>query len=309
MLSVVIPAFDEEDAIGQTVRAVRETLAASDIAPFEIVVVDDGSADRTRELAAAEGARVVRHLHNLGYGRSLKDGIDAAQYDAIAITDADGTYPIEDIPRLFAIYDEGYHMVVGSRTGEHYRQSVIKSPLRWILQHLVEYTASRTIPDINSGFRIFSRVHATIYFERLCDTFSFTTSLTLAFMMNGLFVVYVPIKYHERIGKTKVRLLSDSIRTLQYISEAAIYYNPLRIFMLFSALLLMASAVLIGLNVFLHRAGLYYIAIGCVMMSIHTFATGLVAVLLKQILQQQQRPVEDTARPVSTRLKVPGQPE
>jgi glycosyltransferase involved in cell wall biosynthesis len=299
MLSVVIPAFDEEDAIGQTVRAVKETLVASNIAPFEIVVVDDGSTDRTQELAAAEGARVVRHLHNLGYGRSLKDGIAAARYDAIAITDADGTYPIKDIPRLFAIYNEGYHMVVGSRTGEHYRQSMVKSPLRWILQRLVEYTASRSIPDINSGLRIFSRSHAMIYFERLCDTFSFTTSLTLAFMMNGLFVIYVPIDYYKRIGRTKVRLLSDSLRTLQYIAEAAVYYNPLRIFMLLSLMLIVASAALIGLNVFLHTTGLFYIAIGCVMMSIHTFATGLIAALLKQILQQQQ-PTEDLARPVLT---------
>jgi glycosyltransferase involved in cell wall biosynthesis len=288
MLSVVIPAFDEEDAIGQTVRTVKETLVASEIAPFEIIVVDDGSADRTRQIATAEGARVVRHLQNLGYGRSLKDGIDAARYDAIAITDADGTYPIKDIPRLFAIYRTGYHMVVGSRTGEHYRESLFKSPLRWVLQHLVEYTASRNIPDINSGLRIFSRKHAVTYFERLCDTFSFTTSLTLAFMMNGLFVIYEPIEYYKRVGKTKVRLLSDSIRTLQYIAEAAVYYNPLRIFMLLSMLLIAACAILIGLNVFLHTAALYYIAIGCVMMSIQTFATGLIAALLKQILQQQQ---------------------
>ena len=147
---------------------------------------------------------MVRHLQNLGYGRSLKDGIAAARYDVIAITDADGTYPIKDIPRLFDVYRAGYHMVVGTRTGEHYRQSAFKSPLRWILQHLVEYTASRDIPDINSGLRIFSQLHATTYFERLCDTFSFTTSLTLAFMMNGLFVVYVPIEYYKRIGKTKV---------------------------------------------------------------------------------------------------------
>jgi glycosyltransferase involved in cell wall biosynthesis len=303
MLSVVIPAFDEEDAIGQTVRAVKETLAASNIAPFEIIVVDDGSADRTQELAAAEGARIVRHLHNLGYGRSLKDGIEVAQYSAIAITDADGTYPIKDIPRLFAVYNEGYHMVVGSRTGKHYRQSLIKSPLRWILQHLVEYTASRSVPYINSGLRIFDRLHATTYFERLCDTFSFTTSLTLAFMMNGLFVAYVPIEYYERTGKTKVRLLSDSLRTLQYISEAAVYYNPLRIFMLLSMSLLMASAALIGLNVFLHTVALFYIAIGCVMMSMHTFITGLIATLLKQILQQQ-RPVEDKAPLLATDLKV-----
>ena len=149
-------------------------------------------------------------------------------------------------------------MVVGSRTGEHYRQSLIKSPLRWILQHLVEYTASRSIPDINSGLRIFSRDHATSYFARLCDTFSFTTSLTLAFMMNGLFVVYVPIEYYKRVGKTKVRLLSDSLRTLQYIAEAAVYYNPLRIFMLLSIMLLAASVVLIGLNVFLHTRSHFF---------------------------------------------------
>ncbi len=304
MLSIVIPAFDEEDAIGQTVRTVKETLVASEIAPFEIIVVDDGSADRTQEIAAAEGARVVRHLQNLGYGRSLKDGIEAARYDTIAITDADGTYPIKEIPRLFAIYQTGYHMVVGSRTGEHYRESALKSPLRWVLQHLVEYTASRKIPDINSGLRLFNRTHATSYFQRLCDTFSFTTSLTLAFMMNGLFVVYVPIDYYKRVGKTKVRLLSDSLRTLQYIAEAAVYYNPLRIFMLLSILLLAASVILIGFNVFLHTVGLFYIAIGCVMMSIQTFATGLIAALLKQILQQQQSTDKAPLTPATPKVSI-----
>jgi glycosyltransferase involved in cell wall biosynthesis len=296
MLSVVIPAFDEEDAIGQTVRTVRETLAASDVTAFEIIVIDDGSADRTQEIAAAEGACVIRHVHNLGYGRSLKDGI-AARYPAIVITDADGTYPIKDIPRLFALYRQGYHMVVGSRTGENYRQSVIKSPLRWILQHLVEYTASRKIPDINSGLRIFSRDHAREYHDRLCDTFSFTTSLTLAFMMNGLYVAYVPIEYYKRIGKTKVRLLSDSLRTLQYIAEAAVYYNPLRVFMLLSASLIGAAAVLIAANFFLHTLALFYIAVGCVIVSIQTFASGLIATLLKQILQQQQQPLRTPAPP------------
>lgn len=307
MLSVVIPAFDEGDAIGQTVRTVKDTLVASNIATFEIIVVDDGSTDRTADIAAAEGAIVVRHLQNLGYGRSLKDGINAASFDAIAITDADGTYPIKDIPRLLAIYREGYHMVVGSRTGEHYRQSAVKSPLRWILQHLVEYTASRKIPDINSGLRIFSRDHAVTYFARLCDTFSFTTSLTLAFMMNGLFVTYVPIDYYKRIGRTKVRLLSDSLRTLQYIAEAAVYYNPLRIFMLLSLLLVAASGTLIFINVFLHTTAFFYIAIGCVLMALQTFASGLIAALLKQILQQQE---QSAGRAPSTqdRQRAPAQP-
>jgi polyisoprenyl-phosphate glycosyltransferase len=292
MLSVVIPAFDEVDAIGLVVRTVRETLADSDIAPFEIIVVDDGSRDRTQEAAVAEGAVVVRHLQNLGYGRSLKDGIQAARYDVIAITDADGTYPIKDLPRLFAIYRAGHHMVVGSRTGEHYQESLVKSPLRWILQHLVEYTASRKIPDINSGLRIFDRSQAIAYFPRLCDTFSFTTSLTLAFMMNGLYVTYVPIDYYKRIGRTKVRLLSDSLLTLQYIAEAAVYYNPLRIFMLLSMMLFGASVILIALNLVAHSVAFFYIAIGCVLMAIQTFASGLIAALLKQILQQQARPTD-----------------
>jgi hypothetical protein len=106
-------------------------------------------------------------------------------------------------------------------------------------------------------------------------------------MMNGLYVVYVPIDYYKRIGKTKVRLLSDSLRTLQYIAEAAVYYNPLRVFMLLSASLIAAAAVLIGLNVFLQTLALFYIAVGCVIVSIQTFASGLIATLLKQILQQQ----------------------
>ena len=289
MLSIVIPALNEEDAIAATVRNVRETLAAANLSGFEIIVVDDGSIDRTGELAKSEGARVVRHVHNLGYGRSLKDGIEAAQHPAIAITDADGTYPIKDIPRLFALYQQGYHMVVGTRTGKYYRESAVKSPLRWCLKHLVQYTASRKIPDINSGLRIFSRDHARAYFDRLCDTFSFTTSLTLAFMMNGLYVTYVPIDYYKRIGRTKVRLLSDSLRTVQYISEAAVYYNPLRIFMLLSTFLVAVSLLLIVMNLFVDSLAFFYIAVGCVILSIQVFTTGLIATLLKQILQQQNR--------------------
>ena len=98
MISVVIPALNEEIAIGATIAGVSEVLTAANLVPFEIVVVDDGSSDQTGKIAAGAGAKVIRHPHNVGYGRSLKNGIAAAQYDMIAISDADGTYPASAIP-------------------------------------------------------------------------------------------------------------------------------------------------------------------------------------------------------------------
>src|SRR5262245_48545063 len=114
-LSIIIPALNEQDAIEETVREVRMCLSAAGI-EHEIIVVDDGSTDATKQLAKAAGGQVIHHLYSLGYGRSLKDGIRAARHDTIGITDADGTYPIAELPQLYEIYCRGYHMVVGQRT-------------------------------------------------------------------------------------------------------------------------------------------------------------------------------------------------
>jgi glycosyltransferase involved in cell wall biosynthesis len=250
----------------------------------EIIVVDDGSSDATGRIATELGARVIKHLYNLGYGRSIKDGIRAARHDLVAITDADGTYPVHELPRLYAHHLAGYDMTVGQRTGEEFKESVLKAPLRSILKLLVEYTAGRSIPDINSGLRIINRAMAMRFFGRLCDTFSFTTSLTLAFIMNGLYVHHVPVNYYKRHGKSKVRLFYDSINTLQYVAEAAIYYNPLRIFLAFFFILLMFGCLLTLINLFLQREGVLLAIIGLFVASILTLGLGLIAVLLKQIL-------------------------
>ena len=185
MITVVIPALNEEGAIGQTVSAISDTLAQADLRPFEIVVIDDGSSDHTRREAEKAGARVIVHMHNLGYGRSIKDGILAASHDTIVIIDADGTYSIGSIPELVALYRSGFDMVVAERLGQHYRQSWLKMPMRRLLRFLVEWTTARPVPDANSGLRVFSKASVLRYFPHLCDTFSFTTSLTLSYMMNN----------------------------------------------------------------------------------------------------------------------------
>ena len=172
MLTVLIPAFNEEESIAYTVTRVREALDAHGIAPSEILVIDDGSTDRTAEFAKVSGASILRNPHNIGYGASLKRGIIAAQHDAICLIDADLTYPEHEIPRLFAAYQSGFDMVVGARTGHHYSGSIFKGPLRRILRFTVEFAAGRRIPDANSGLRVFSRCAALEHLPHLCDTFS-----------------------------------------------------------------------------------------------------------------------------------------
>ena len=286
MISVVIPAYNESDGIAITLDQVRKTLTDAGIDGAEILVVDDGSTDSTGDQARQAGATVLSNVHNLGYGHSLKRGILAARYDTIVITDADMTYPVDQIPALLTEYRRGFDMVVGLRSGQHYRESSLKAPMRLVLKFLVEYAAGRRIPDVNSGLRVFDRNTASSFFAHVCDTFSFTTSLTLAYMMNGKFVGYVPIPYHQRAGHTKVRLLRDALRTLQYIVEAVIYFNPLKAFLLLASLTVAGSIVSFMLGALLSLNAPYYLGVGGLMLAILTLCLGFLAVLLKQIMLQ-----------------------
>ncbi len=281
MISVVIPAFNEEASIRSTIEHLRALPAYDN---WELLVVDDGSSDRTAEVAAALSARVMRHPHNLGYGRALKTGIAAATYDTIVIMDADGTYDAGDIPQLLAAYAGGFDMVVGRRSGVGQTESTFKTVLRWILTVLVEFTAGRRVPDVNSGLRVFSRTTIQPYFGQLCDTFSFTTSLTLAYMMTARFVNFVPISYGKRHGRSKVRLFRDALRTLQYIVQSILYYNPIKLFLLaaFGTALLTAALALVAVTVDSTTA-LIVLAIGGAA-AVLLFGLGLVADLLRQIM-------------------------
>lgn len=287
MISVIIPAFDEGGAIAETVNSVKKVLSNdSRFKGFEIIVVDDGSSDGTGDIAKDNGAVVIRHPQNIGYGRALKSGIAAAKNEWIAITDADGTYPIDQIPVLYDEIEKGFDMAVGTRTGEEYRESAFKSPLRKILKFLVEFTAGRKIPDINSGLRIFRKSDAQNFQSQLCDTFSYTTSITLAFMMNTMFISYIDISYYKRVGQTKVRLFRDALVTLQYITQAILYYNPIKLFMLMSVMTVLFGVVTYLISQSLSFVGGYYILIGCILLSILIFALGLLADLLRQIMSK-----------------------
>jgi glycosyltransferase involved in cell wall biosynthesis len=287
LISIVIPALNEEGSIATTLQEFSAVLSAMRQDGAEIIVVDDGSSDRTASIASEHGAKVIRHPHNLGYGGALKSGIRAARHDVIVIADADRTYPVDKLPALMEQYRQGFDMVIGARTGAHYRESITKSALRWILTFLVQFTTGRKVIDVNSGFRVFSKATVMPYFVHLCDTFSFTTSLTLAYMMTGRFVGYVPIPYDAREGTSKVRVFRDSLRTLEYIILSATYFDPMKLFALFSAICVVLSFAGFGISFLLGIRGGYLLGLGGLLVALMIFSIGLLASLLKQIMDRQ----------------------
>jgi len=184
------------------VEAVRSALGSNGI-EHEIIVVDDGSCDRTAEEALRAHARVLRHSENRGYGSALKAGILAAKHDTIVISDADGTYPSDQIPHLIAELHTA-DMVVGARTGADVPHSWPRKPAKWVLGWLATRIAGHPIPDLNSGLRAFRRDCVKQYFPILSNRFSFTTTLTLALLADDYRVVYHPIDYYRRVGNSKI---------------------------------------------------------------------------------------------------------
>lgn len=223
MISVIIPALNEADAIGRCVAEVRDHLNSSDLSDAQIIVVDDGSSDGTSDEARAAGAGVLRNSFNLGYGGAIKAALPNAIYNTILIMDGDLTYPACEISSLLAEYEKGFDMIIALRTGPNFRSLTVP---RLVLRFIAELAARRSIPDVNSGMRVFDRRDVYPFLDFLCDSFSFTTSLTLIYLMTGKRVAYRPIEYGKRVGKSKVRFIRDSTRTLYCVVRCAIRFLP-----------------------------------------------------------------------------------
>lgn len=240
--SIIIPAYNEEHSISLVLEQLKQTLRTSAL-DYEIIVVDDGSQDRTAEVAKNHSdIVVVRHPQNRGYGAALKTGIRHAQHDLICITDADGTYPNERIPELIAtLHEQRCDMVVGARTGEKVAIPLIRRPPKWVIGQLANFMAGQPIPDLNSGMRIFRKPVALRFFNILPEGFSFTTTITLSMLTNGYLVHYIPINYHARIGRSKIRPFHDTLNFIQLVLRIALYFNPLKIFLPLSGILLFTA--------------------------------------------------------------------
>jgi glycosyltransferase involved in cell wall biosynthesis len=237
-VSIVIPAYNEGTAVGDTVRRVQDTFRQSEHT-FEVIVVDDGSSDDTASAATDAGARVLRHPCNIGYGNSLLTGINHARHPLIAITDADGTYPIQELPGMVSeTAQQELDMLVGARQGRHYHGSLVKRAARVCFKFLAEFTCGQNIPDINSGLRVMRRDMVLQFASVLCGGFSFTTTITIIALLTSRFVRFRPIQYEQRIGKSHVRYFRDTLRTAQMLLMTIMIFNPIKLFLLFSGMVL-----------------------------------------------------------------------
>jgi glycosyltransferase involved in cell wall biosynthesis len=230
--SLIVPCYNEEGAIARTIAELRKSLPNT--ASYELVVVNDGSTDRTAEIlgqcqAEDSGLRVITHARNLGYGAALKTGIRTSKADLIAITDADGTYPHDRLLEL-VVEAEWADMAVGARVSDDVHYPVIRRIPKVFLTAYAHWIAQQPIPDLNSGMRVFRRSVAERFLNILPDGFSFTTTITLAMLTNRYAVRFVPIGYSHRIGKSKVRPIKDTLRFFQLILRTGMYFAPLRIF-------------------------------------------------------------------------------
>jgi glycosyltransferase involved in cell wall biosynthesis len=227
-VSIVIPAYNEEGAIADSLREVQAVMEAQ-TREYEILIVNDGSTDRTAEFAREAGFRVLDQPENRGYGASLKVGINAAKFETIVITDADGTYPAKEIPAMLEL-GERYDMVVGARIGADVAIPLVRRPAKWVLRKLASFLAGRTIPDLNSGLRVLKRRNVKRFEHILPTGFSCTTTITLASMCTDMLVAYHPIDYYERVGESKIRA-THAVEFLILILRTICYFNPLKVFL------------------------------------------------------------------------------
>lgn len=250
-LSIVIPALNEEDGIQDImgrVLSTRSSLADVNVEDLELIVVDDGSTDRTPELVAATpGVRLIRHTTNGGYGAALKTGFAAARGELIGFLDADGTYPPEYFPALCrAAQDQNADIVVGSRmAGTDSEMPVVRRVGNLIFARLVSVISAHKISDSASGQRVFKKsILERIY--PLPDGLNLTPVMSIRALHEQLKMIEVPIPYSERVGRSKLNALRDGLIFGQSIVWTALHYNPMRLLGLVG-LVALGLAALIGL--------------------------------------------------------------
>jgi glycosyltransferase involved in cell wall biosynthesis len=233
-LSVVIPAYNEEDGIADIVErvlSVKMPLVEVGVPEMELIVVDDGSQDRTTEIVEGyPGVRLVRHTTNKGYGAALKTGFHSANGDFLAFLDADGTYPPEFFPQLCRVaIEQEADLVIGSRmAGEESEMPVTRRIGNFFFANLISLISNERISDSASGMRVLRR-EALPSLYPLPDGLNFTPVMSTRALHEKLKMVEVPITYSERAGRSKLSVVRDGTRFLNSILWTAMNYNPVRI--------------------------------------------------------------------------------
>ena len=245
---MVLPALNEEGAIGDVLRRLRATgdsveRASAGVARVQILVVDDGSTDRTAEVAGAvAGVDVLKLEQNRGYGGALKAGFEKADGEWLAFLDADNTYPPEFLSDLVdSMIETDADIILGSRlAGAKSRMPAVRRAGNLFFARLLSWITGRTITDTASGMRIFKR-GVLERLPRLPDGLDFTPAMSTSAMHERLDIREIPMAYDERAGASKLNPVTDGLRFLWTILRTAHRYNPLKVFGLIGLVLIVVG--------------------------------------------------------------------
>ena len=278
MISVIIPVYNEEAVIIQVIDDINSVLIKQKI-KYEIIIVNDGSNDRTLELLnnCDDIILINRHI-NRGYGFSIKEGIQKSTGDLILIIDADGSYPVHEISTLIS-ESSSYDMVIGERSGENVSIGLFNRFGKLLLRLLTYSLTSDWIKDINSGLRIFKKELILKYWSIIPDGFSLTTTLTVASLLEKQKIKFIPIDYYERIGKSKIRPLQDFFNFVILVFRIVSFFKPLRFYLPISIFFLIA-AILRAIRDILLFNSIETAAVLLFIIAIQTLFFGLLADLI-----------------------------
>ena len=232
-VSIVLPAKNESAAIGQTLAQIQQLQLA-----HEIIVVNDGSTDQTKQVAESAGAKVVTHPYSKGNGAAIKTGARTATGDIIVFMDADGQHDPQDITRLIEKIEQGYDLVVGARQ-KGSQASIGRGIANALYNNLATYMTEQKVEDLTSGFRAVRADKFREFLYLLPNGFSYPTTSTMAFFRAGYSVTYVPIHAAKRIGKSHIHPLKDGVRFFLIIFKIATLFSPLKMFLPIAILLFM----------------------------------------------------------------------
>ena len=271
-VSIIIPVFNEAETLASLIEKIR----ALRLPRTEIIIVDDGSTDGSADIALNAGASVIRHPYKIGNGAAVKSGIRGARGKFILLMDGDGQHKPEDIPKLLA-EASNYHMVVGAR-GKGSKLRFHRYAANLVYNLLATYVTRFKVQDLTSGFRVLARRDAQRFIDLLPNTFSYPTTLTLAFLRSGYSVKYIPIQSLYRAGQSKISLVTDGIRFLLIITKIATLFSPFRVFLPVSIFFFLA-----GLANYIHT----YVTQGrFTNMSVLMFTTAVTIFMLGLVSEQ-----------------------
>lgn len=235
-LSIVLPSKNEADSLTGLLPVL-----CKEFPDAELIVVDDGSNDNTREICEQHQVRCVSHVYSMGNGAAIKAGARAANGELLAFMDADSQHDPRDLHQLLEKMDQGFDMVIGTRDQKGHANRYRRFA-NHIYNRLSSWISGHPIPDLTSGFRVVRAATFKRFLYLLPNGFSYPTTSTMAFLRSGHCVGFSPITVSQRLGSSHIKPLRDGLRFLIIIFRVGTLYSPLKIYLPISLLLFMLGA-------------------------------------------------------------------